>query len=256
MQLIDTHCHIDLERHFPDFDTVLERAVLAGVSDMVLAGVYSESWPRLIALSKAHPELHAAPGLHPMYLDYHSPEDLDKLEKLAATNGLVAIGEVGLDYHIDNCDRAEQQRLFEAQMDIAARAGLPLLLHVRKAHDQVLATIRRKKFCNGGIVHAFNGSYQQATHYIKHGFMIGICGTVTYERSRKIRQVASDLPLGALVLETDSPDIPPSAHWGERNLPEYLPEVLFHLTQLRSEEQSSIAARTSLNASTVLKLDR
>ncbi|WP_136805571.1 TatD family hydrolase [Desulfosediminicola flagellatus] len=252
MQLVDTHCHIDIERHFPDFDAVLDRAVKAGVSDIVLAGVHRQGWQRLMALSRKHPELHAASGMHPMYLDYHAPEDLAELEKLAASGELVAIGEVGLDYHVENSDHAVQQRLFEAQIDIAASAGLPLLLHVRKAHDQVLATIRRKKFNNGGIVHAFNGSYQQATHYIKHGFMIGICGTVTYDRSRKIRKVASELPLEALVLETDSPDIPPSAHWGERNLPEYLPEVLLHLTQLRSEDQSGIAVQTSKNARAAL----
>jgi TatD DNase family protein len=254
MELIDTHCHIDLEAHFPDYKDVLERAKTAGVRDLVLAGVTRAGWLRMVELSRKYPELHAAPGLHPMYLDNHHDGDLEQLELLVANNRLVAIGEVGLDYHVQNLDKDKQQNLFEAQVDIAARAGLPLLLHVRKAHDQVLATLRRKRFQNGGIVHAFNGSLQQATHFIKLGFMIGICGTVTYDRSLKIRRVAAELPLESLVLETDAPDIPPALHWGERNEPEFLNEVLDSLTSIRSEGRFRIAEQTTLNCRRVLSL--
>lgn len=254
MQLIDTHCHIDIQRHFPDFESVLAGALKAGVTDMVLAGVQRTGWDRLLELSRTCKVLHAAPGLHPMYLACHSTGDLDKLELLAATRKIVAIGEIGLDYHVRDTDRAGQQQLFESQLDIAHSFGLPVLLHVRKAHDQVLATLRRKRFSGGGIVHAFSGSYQQATHYIQLGFMIGVCGTITYDRSRKIRRVASELPLDSLVLETDSPDIPPSKYWGERNLPQYLSEILIHLTQIRSEDTICIAEQTSRNVRTVLSL--
>ncbi len=254
MELIDTHCHIDLESHFPDYEDVLQRAQFAGVSDVVLAGVTRNGWLRMIELSRKDHGVHAAPGLHPMYLDSHQQGDLEQLELLAKNHKLVGIGEVGLDYHVQDLDRNIQQILFEAQIDIAARAGLPLLLHVRKAHDQVLATLRRKRFQNGGIVHAFNGSLQQATHFIKLGFMIGICGTVTYDRSLKIRRVAAELPLESLVLETDAPDIPPSRHWGERNMPEYLNEVLDSLTLIRSESRFRIAEQTTLNCRHVLSL--
>lgn len=255
LKLVDTHCHLDIERHFSDYEQALARSRAAGVSDLVLAGVSRDGWPRLLELSRKHRGIHAAPGMHPMYLHWHRPGDLEQLAVLAANEKLVAIGEVGLDYYVENSDRNEQRKLFEAQVDIACRAGLPLLLHVRKAHDQVLATLRRKQFRYGGIVHAYNGSLQQALHFIKLGFMIGICGTITYERSRKIRSVAGALPLESLVLETDAPDIPPAAHWGEYNQPEYLPEILDSLTDLRSEGRNRIAEQTTCNARLALGLD-
>lgn len=255
LKLVDTHCHIDCARYFPDYEQTLARSRAAGVCDLVLAGVSRDGWPRLLELSRKDRCVHAAPGMHPMYLHWHHPGDLEELAALAAKEKLVAIGEVGLDYYVDNADRIEQQKLFEAQVDIASQAGLPLLLHVRKAHDQVLATLRRKKFRFGGIVHAYNGSYQQALYFIGLGFMIGVCGTVTYDRSKKIRGVAGALPLESLVLETDSPDIPPAAHWNENNQPEYLPEILDSLTELRSEGRIRIAEQTTRNARLVLRLE-
>ena len=254
LSIVDTHCHIDLERYFPDCDSVVARSHAAGVTNLVLAGVDRVGWQRMIELSKRYPGVHAAPGMHPMYLDNHRPGDLEVLAELVRTGSVVAIGEVGLDYHIENADRSAQQELFEAQIDIAARMHVPLLLHVRKAHDQVLATLRRKKFSEGGIVHAFNGSLQQAGQFISLGFMIGVCGTITYDRARKIRRVAAELPLKVLVLETDAPDIPPASHWGEMNSPEYLPEILRALTSIRSEKDDEIARQTTENACNVLGL--
>lgn len=254
MNLVDTHCHLDIERYFPDCEETIERSHAVGVSDLILAGVDRSGWARILELSRRFAGVHAAPGMHPMYLHYHSPGDLDELSGLAAGGELVAIGEVGLDYHVENSDYNEQQKLFEAQVDIAARFNLPLLLHVRKAHDRVLATLRRMRFRHGGIVHAFNGSFQQATHFTKMGFMIGVCGTITYDRSRKIRRVATELPLECLVLETDAPDIPPSTHWGECNQPYYLPDILHFLSELRGEDRECIAAQTTRNAQQVLGL--
>ena len=252
--LVDTHCHLDMERYFPDCEGTLRDAAAAGVSDLVVAGVDRAGWARMLELSRIYPQVHAAPGLHPMYLHLHGPGDIETLAKLVAENHVRAIGEVGLDYHVTNCDRKAQQALFEAQIDIADAMGLPLLLHVRKAHDIVLATLRRKKFTSGGIVHAFNGSYQQACHFIDLGFYIGICGTITYDRARKIRRVAGQLPLERLVLETDAPDIPPAAHWGENNQPCYLREILFSLAEIRQEDMEELAGRTSENARKVLRL--
>ncbi|WP_136797840.1 MULTISPECIES: TatD family hydrolase [Desulfosediminicola] len=252
MKLVDTHCHLDIERHFPDYETVIRGAEDVGVTDFVLAGVVRSGWSRMFMLGKSHSQLHVAPGLHPMYLHQHQRADLVKLKALAGNGHCVAIGEVGLDYFVKNLDHKMQQELFEAQVDIAKTYNLPLLLHIRKAHDQVLATLRRKRFDNGGIVHAFSGSYQQACHFIKLGFTLGICGTVTYDRALKIRRLATELPLKALVLETDAPDIPPMSHRGENNLPEYLPEILDCLAELRSEGKDEIARQTSLNAGRVL----
>ena len=254
LALVDTHCHLDIERYFPDCEATLARSAAVGVRDLVVAGVDREGWSRMVALSRKYPGVHAAPGLHPLYLVRHRPEDLALLVALAEGERLAAIGEVGLDYQEKDTDRAGQQLLFEAQIDIAAKFGLPLLLHARKSHDQVLATLRRKRFRHGGIVHAFNGSQQQAMHFIGMGFVVGVCGTITYDRSRKIRRVAAELPLEALVLETDAPDIPPSSHWGEMNQPEYLPDVLASLVALRQEGREMIARQTTCNAKRVLNL--
>jgi TatD DNase family protein len=253
MELIDTHCHIDIDRHFPDFQATLEEAKRYGVREMVLAGVHRAGWRRLLDVCVENKCLHAAPGLHPMYMDYHCADDLLLLSQIVEKHSVVAIGEIGLDYQVD-VDRHKQQQLFENQLDIASGVSLPVLFHVRKAHDQVLATLRKKHFSHGGIVHAFNGSLQQAEQYIGLGFMISVCGTLTYKRSRKIRRVASDVPLASLVLETDSPDIPPAKHHGERNSPKYLPEILYALAELREEEVLNIAASTTGNARKVLNL--
>jgi len=155
---------------------------------------------------------------------------------------------------VKDINRSAQQELFEVQLAIAKKAALPVLLHVRKAHDQVQATLRRVNFTGGGIVHAFSGSLQQAEHYIKLGFLISVCGTITYDRATKIRSVAMEIPLDSLVVETDSPDIPPAYHHGERNSPEYLCEIVSALATLRKNSAQNIIKETSRNASMLLGL--
>lgn len=254
MELIDTHSHIDLAIFRDDLHEVLERARQTGVVAQVLPGVYRAGWQRILDLCLAEKDLYPAIGLHPMYLGHHGPEDLDVLQRHAANGVLKGIGEIGLDYFVKDTDRSAQRELFEAQLSIASEYDLPVLLHVRKAHDQVQAIIRKRGFSRGGIVHAFSGSLQQAEQYIKLGFLISICGTITYDRATKIRSVASMLPLESLVLETDSPDIPPVAHHGQRNSPAYLPEILTSLAELREEPPATIAEQTTVNARHLLSL--
>lgn len=257
MKLIDTHCHLDLEKHFPQFERALKSARKAGVSEIILPGVIRAGWGRMMELSRQAEGVFPAPGLHPLYLPHHRPVHLKELSELAHRKGFgapVAIGEIGLDYFVDSIDREAQQQLFEQQLKIAAGAGLPVLLHVRKAHDQVLATLRKKKFPSGGIVHAFNGSLQQAGQYIKLGFAIGIGGTISYDRATKIRAVASQLPWESLVLETDAPDIPLAKHRDKPNHPKYLPEVLEALAELRKEPPELTAQYTRNNSKRILGL--
>ncbi len=257
MELIDTHCHLDLQEHFQQFEAELARAHTAGVTKIILPGVVQAGWKRLMQLCSCSQGVFGAPGLHPLYLAYHHPHHLQELEELVSGNGSerpVAIGEIGLDYYAENVDRAAQQELFEQQLRIASTARLPILLHVRKAHDQVMATIHRKNFSQGGIVHAFSGSYQQACAYIKLGFCIGICGTITYDRAQKIRKIAAQLPQESLVVETDAPDIPLAHHRGENNHPRFLPEVLETLATLRGDPGEVTADYTCANAMRILNL--
>jgi TatD DNase family protein len=256
MKLIDTHCHLDVAEFRHDYHQVLARAAAVGVSDLVVPAVTCAGWPGLLALCRQEDGCHAALGLHPLYLDRHRPQHLDELSDRIVTENVRAIGEIGLDYWgtVQDRIRRQQQELFERQVRLAKKNGLPLLLHARQAHDQVTATLRRLGFSFGGIVHAFSGSRQQAQRYLDLGFAIGVGGTITYDRAARVRGVVAALPLTSLVLETDAPDIAPAAHRRQRNSPEYLPEILSSLAELRSESRGRIAETTTRNARTVLRL--
>lgn len=252
--MIDTHCHLDVAEFDPDRDAVLARARAAGLEGLVVPGIAAAGFPGLLDLCDRHADLYPALGLHPVYLAEHGPDDLAVLERLVAERPPVAIGEIGLDFFVEEADRDGQQRLLEAQLAIARDAGLPVLLHVRKAHDEVLALLRRLRFPHGGTAHAFNGSRQQADQYRELGFKLGFGGVCTYARAKRIRRLAAGLPLTALILETDAPDLPPAAHQGERNSPEYLPEVVATLAGLREEDAAMITAQTTANARELLGL--
>ncbi len=253
MQLIDTHCHLDMAAFDKDRDAVLNRARTVGVSRIVVPGISAAAWKKLLALCTTEAGLYPALGLHPMFLDSHHPDDLPALETSIARHKPVAVGEIGLDFHLPELDRDRQKTLFEAQLHIARAAGLPVLLHVRKAHDETLALLRKIPVC-GGICHAFNGSLQQARQYMGLGFKLGFGAMLTYERSHRLHRLARELPSEAIVLETDAPDMPPASHYGQRNSPEYLPELLRALSRLREEDAAAIAAQTTANAIGLLKL--
>ncbi len=254
MQLIDTHCHIDLPIFEDDFFEVLGAARQASITKMILPGVSGSGWQRLLDLCSKEEDLLPAIGLHPMYLAHHSKEHIDELQSHMDSQPLVALGEIGLDYFVEGVNRDKQQELFETQLQMAKKAKLPVLLHVRKAHDQVLATLRRSNFSHGGIAHAFNGSMQQAKQYIGLGFKISFSGTVTYDRAKNIRRLATTLDLSDIVIESDAPDLPPASHHGQRNTPANLALVLDCLAELRQQPKEVIASATSENTRTLLHI--
>jgi TatD DNase family protein len=256
MEFFDTHNHLDIDIFTESFDSLLHLAREVGVVGQILAGVRQAGWGRMLQLAAQHSDLHAAPGLHPIYLSEHHPGHLNQLQELLQQKEVVALGEIGLDYHLAALDRNRQQELFEAQVSLAKQMHLPLLLHIRKAHDQVLATLRRKHFPFGGIVHAYSGSLQQARQFIDLGFVIGVGGTITYSRATRVRKIACELPLDQLVLETDAPDIPVASHRHGPNQVHYLPEIAQCLAELRGEPVARIAEVTTANARRILRLDR
>ncbi|MGA8258877.1 MAG: TatD family hydrolase [Arenicellales bacterium] len=253
MRLIDSHCHLDFEVFDDDRETVLRNAAAAGVDAIVIPGVKRDTWDRLVELCAAADGLYPALGLHPLFLSVHQPAHLDELAARLSSLSVVAVGEIGLDFYDKGADREAQLLIFERQLAVARDCSLPVILHVRKAHDEVLALLRRYGI-RGGIAHAFNGSRQQADKYIELGFKLGFGGMLTYERSRKLRGLARDLPLGALVLETDAPDMTVTQFRGRRNSPEYIPYVLDALASVRQESAAEIAAATTRNAVEVLGL--
>jgi TatD DNase family protein len=252
MRLIDTHTHLD----FPDFDAdraeVLARSRALGVERLVVLGVYQANWQRLWDLVLQEDGLYAAFGLHPVYLEQHRGEHLGELRawltRLAGHPRLCALGEFGLDYYLDSLDRQRQQTLFEAQLALAAEFELPALLHVRRAHAATIATLKRFRLKRGGIVHAFAGSYEEAREYLKLGFRLGLGGAATWPQAKRLRKVLGQLPLEAMVLETDSPDMAPAMHPNQRNSPEYLADICTELAELRGITPEELAAASSRNA--------
>lgn len=252
MRLIDTHNHLD----FPDFDAdrpaVLRNSRALGVQRQVLIGVHAGHWQRLWELALAEPDLYVALGLHPAFLAQHRPEDRsrlgDWLSRLAGHPKLCAIGEAGLDYYIEHADRDAQQDLFELQLDLARRFELPVLLHVRRAHSAVIATLKRLRPARGGIVHAFSGSWEEAREYIKLGFKLGLGGAGTWPQARRMHAVLRQLPLEAVVLESDAPDIAPASHPGLRNSPEHLPAICQALAELKGISAETLAQASTANA--------
>jgi len=253
IELIDTHCHLD----FPVFDEDRAKVVLdakaQSVNAFVVPGVVARDWSRLLECCDAY-GFDAALGLHPCFIDQHRNSDLDRLAALLASEKVVAVGEIGLDFFVADQDQTRQMELFDAQLELAKQFNQPVLLHVRKAHDQVLKLLRQKKLSRAGIVHAYSGSEQQATQYADLGFKLGIGGSLTYDRAKKLRRIATDMPLSTLVLETDSPDIPLLKHRGMPNQPKRVREVAEVLAGLRGISLEELAHATSTTARKLLNL--
>jgi len=253
MVFIDSHCHLD----FPAFDADRSQLLAAchkqHVTRFVVPGVTAERWPNLMSLVDETPGMYGALGLHPMFMAQHQTLDLLTLEQSLSAWSAVAVGEIGLDFYSQGQGQAQQIALFEAQLYLAKSFRLPVILHVRKAHDQVLRALRRIGV-RGGLVHAFSGSEQQAHQYIALGFVVGVGGAITYSRAKRLRRTLSSLPLQALVLESDAPDMMP-ANWGsERNTPLSLLSVATVLADLFQVSVEDIAQQTSDNVQRILDL--
>lgn len=253
MTLFDTHCHLDVAEFDPDREAVIDRARAVGVHDFLVPGIYRDEWPALLKLCAEQIGCHPALGLHPVYLSRHLDSHIDALDAALTAHRPCAVGEIGLDYALRDLDQNRQLTLFDAQLGLAQDHGLPVILHCRKAHDTILSRLKKIPV-PGGICHAFNGSLQQAHHYISLGFKLGFGGMLTFERSSKLRQLAKTLPMEAIVLETDAPDLTVASHQYQRNSPEYLPEVLITLAQLRNRTAEELTQITTTNARSVLNL--
>ena len=257
---IDTHCHLDAPEFGPDRDQVRARAAQAGVGLCVLPAVETANFETVRQLAHAHGDGYAL-GIHPLCTGSAADADLVLLDRALAEHRddprLLAVGEIGLDYFVPGLDPERQEFYYRAQLALARKHGLPVILHVRRSADRLLKGLRATGV--SGIAHAFNGSEQQAHQFLDLGFKLGFGGNVTYDRAQQIRRLATALPLDALVMETDSPDIPP--HWlyataqqreaGQaqgRNEPAELPRIGGVLAQLRGLSAQQLAQATTRNA--------
>ena len=252
---IDTHCHLDAHEFGAESLDVARRAGQGGVSMIVIPAVERGNFDVVAQLAAAAPNISYALGIHPICVPQAQESDLALLrtgvEAALCDPKFVAIGEIGLDFFIPMlCEpamREKQDHFFREQLRIARDFGLPVLMHVRRSQDQVLKHVRQIRPA-GGIAHAFNGSFQQAQIYIDLGFKLGFGGAMTFTRALQIRRLASQLPLSAIVLETDAPDISPAWIHPGRNSPEQLPAIGAVLAGLRAATEQQILDATSANA--------
>jgi TatD DNase family protein len=245
MRYIDTHTHLDFPAFDDDREQVLARCRSLGINRLVVLGVSRSNWQRVWSLAENEPAIHAALGMHPVFLDEHQQEHLAELhERLAAVARhpkCCAVGEIGLDYFVRGLDRERQHRLFADQLALAAEFELPALLHVRRAHAPTIALLKQVKLPRAGIVHAFSGSLEEAREYIRLGFKLGLGGAATWPRARRMHRVIAELPGASLVLETDSPDMAPAFEPHVRNTPANLPGICEIIAEVRGETPEALA---------------
>ena len=254
--LTDTHVHLDLDEFAADLPEVLSRSRAQGVSRWIVPAIASAHWPRLATLHGEHPTAFYALGLHPWFLGDESEQALERLAQLLRQRpaGLVAVGECGLDGAIE-VPLAQQLPWFERQIQLADEFNLPLIVHCRRCYNEVLALLSRHRPRAGGVLHGFSGSRQQAEQFWALGFYLGIGGTITYERAQKTRRAVAALPLEALLLETDAPDMPLNGFQGQPNRPEQAARVFDVLCELRPEPAEAIAEALYHNTTTLFTLE-
>lgn len=243
MQLIDTHCHLD----FPVFDETREVQLAAwrqlGVGEYIIPAVGEENWGRVMALADQHTGMAYGLGIHPWHVGTQREGALARLRALLASQprGLVAVGECGLDLR-SQVPQAGQVESFEAQVKLAMEFDLPLIVHSVRANDSVAKILRRLKPARGGVIHAFGGSLQQAETFWQLGFRLGIGGVISYERANKTREAVRTMPLEALLLETDAPDMPLQGQQAGPNTPASLLIIIQLLAQLRQQPLADVAS--------------
>lgn len=236
MPFIDTHCHLDFSEFDVERVSLLRSMLDAGVLGVVLPGVKRAEWSGVMELARSHHHIKYALGLHPYYIGERGEDDLSYLARQLNESGdCVAVGEIGLDLNRPNFD--QQLLVFEAQLELAAKAALPVIIHSLKTHDRV-AKCFREKSPPAGVVHGFSGSKQQLENLCASGLSIGVGGVITWPRASKTREALKYAPLEALVLETDGPDMPVYGQRDRANSPLNIPVIFHCLLELRSESRA------------------
>ncbi|KAF1026092.1 MAG: putative metal-dependent hydrolase YjjV [Acinetobacter bereziniae] len=271
LRLFDTHTHFDVPDFVLDREALAYQAKLAGVEHLVLIGFLQSRFQDLIQTQHAlnqlknAPRSHLAPGLHPFYIEQHELAHLNALEQILQTEQCIAVGEIGLDTFLKQHKQPEildkQKKFFSAQIELAQQFDLPILLHIRKSHADVLMMLKQHQFQNGGIAHAFSGGVEEAKALIKLGFKIGVTGQITQPNAKKLHAVVQAVGAEHLVLETDCPDMTPlccqtSTEHRTRNTPVNLPYVLAGLAESLAIELEPLANILWNNTLTCLRMEK
>ncbi|TMO62105.1 hydrolase [Pseudoalteromonas aurantia] len=241
MRFFDSHCHLDFPELAEGLVDHLSEAHSAGVSDFLVPGVTLAQSKSLVTFKQQYASCHIALGLHPYFIAQHCDEHFAELAEFAAVHveRIVAIGECGIDVTCEQLDY--QQSLFQQHIKLANTLKLPLIVHHRQSHHLIAQSFKLTPPLYGGVIHAFSGSLQQAQYYIQKGFKLGVGGTISYSRANKTKRAFAQVPLDALLLETDAPSMPLAGYQGQINVPKRLAEVFIYLCRLRDESADTIA---------------
>jgi len=257
IDLVDSHCHLDQPQFDVDRAAVIARAVENGVTLILNPGIDAPSSRAAVALARQHECIYAAVGVHPHDAKTLDAAGLEELKTLARFPKVVAIGEIGLDYYRDLSPRDVQRRAFQAQLELAAELGLPVIVHDRDAHTDVLAMLNDwRSRLNGktGVLHSFSGDVALSEQAVALGFYIGISGPVTYKNADQMREVARAVPIRQLLIETDAPYLTPQPYRGKRNEPANVLFVAQAVAAARGLTLEEVAAQTSANAAALFGL--
>lgn len=252
MILVDTHAHLDIDDFDADREEVVKRAAESGVAAIVNASFDLDSSRRSVALAGRYPGIYALVGIHPHDAGEAPGGYLEELRALAGNPSVVALGEMGLDYYRNLSPRQEQLKVFREQLALARELEMPVVIHDRDAHGDVLDVIKKDGVPRrGGIMHCFSGSWEMAQECMKRGFYISIAGPVTYPNAARLKDIASRLPLGRILVETDCPYLTPQSCRGKRNEPAYVKYVAEEIARLRGMSPAQFALEASANASRI-----
>jgi TatD DNase family protein len=249
MRLTDSHCHLDDKQFDVDREETIRRALDAGVEKMLAIGT-GDGPPDLecaVRLAEAHSFVYATIGVHPHDAKKASAETFDRMRELAKHEKVLAIGEIGLDYHYDFSPRDVQREVFATQLELAREAGLPIVIHTREAWDDTLEMIRAMGQAVRGIMHCFTGNKEQARQALDLGFHLAFGGVLTFPKAEEVREAARMTPADRLLVETDCPYLAPVPHRGKRNEPAYMVETVKRLAAVRGEDVEQLAERTARN---------
>lgn len=256
--LIDSHAHIDDQKFNEDREVILENARAAGIEFIINPGADEASSYRAVEMSEKYPMVYATVGIHPHDAKDYEPQKHDALLKeWAKKEKVVAIGEIGLDYHYDYSPRDIQQEVFIRQLIIAKEVKLPIVIHNRESMEDMVR-ILKKYFTPeyGGIMHSYSGSVEMAKVFLEMGFYLSISGPLTFSNARKLPEVVAMMPLERLLVETDSPYLTPTPHRGKRNEPAYVRFVAAEIARIRGISLEEIEEITTQNAKTVFGITK
>ncbi len=253
--LIDSHCHLDMKDFDKDREAVIGRARKDGIVHMISIGIDVKSSQSAIDLARRYDFISATVGCHPHDADECSSLDLEKLAAMSVEPEVVAWGEIGLDHYRNYSKKENQRKIFQAQLELAQTAKLPVIIHDRDAHEEVYATLEKMgKGERKGVIHCFSGDRNLAEAFIALGYYISIPGTVTYKKAIQIKEVAAAIPLDRMLVETDAPFLAPVPRRGKRNEPSYVAYTAREIAKLRNIPFETVAEQTTRNARTIFGL--